>query len=170
MHQLDDNATQQLRDAVRDASARDDVRLAIECVYEQLQDEIDLRRPRCDSSGRCCRFEEYGHRLFVTTMELAAFIAEAPLDIAGTSDGAGCPFQSNRLCDVHRIRPFGCRVFFCDSTASEWQTRQYERFHGQLRRLHDLHRVPYFYVEWRQALRAMGLPTTSDLSQRPFLL
>jgi Fe-S-cluster containining protein len=168
VYQLDDNATQQLRDAVRQSSARDEVRLAIDCVYEQLQDAIDLRGPRCDASGRCCRFEEFGHRLFVTTMELATFVAKAPA-VPGAWGGSGCPFQSNRLCDVHTIRPFGCRIFFCDPTAGEWQTQQYERFHSQLRRLHVKLAVPYFYVEWRQALGALRL-VNPGLSQSSFLL
>lgn len=142
----------QLREAVRAASQRDDVRLAVSCLYEQLQDAIDLRRPRCDVSGRCCRFEEFGHRLFVTTMELAAFVADAPKLIDASWDGRGCPFQVERLCTVHALRPFGCRVFFCDATATEWQARQYERLHGQLKRLHEALEVPYFYIEWRQAL------------------
>jgi Fe-S-cluster containining protein len=150
--ELDDIAAAQIRDAVRAASARDDVRLAVSCLYEQLQDAIDLRRPRCDVSGRCCRFEEFGHRLFVTTMELAAFVADAPA-VPDSWNGSGCPFQSDRLCTVHAIRPFGCRVFFCDSTATDWQRQQYEHFHTRLRRLHEELGVPYFYVEWRTALR-----------------
>jgi len=168
VNQLDDNAILQLRDAVREASVRADVRLAVECVYEQLQDAIDLRRPRCDASGRCCRFEEFGHRLFVTTMELATFLAKAP-PVPGEWGGTGCPFQSNRLCDVHTIRPLGCRIFFCDPSAGEWQAEQYERFHRQIKRLHDDLAVPYLYVEWRQGLRAAGLGH-SNLSQSPFLL
>jgi Fe-S-cluster containining protein len=167
--ELSETSAGQLREAVREASKRADVRLAISCLYEQLQDAIDLRKPRCDVSGRCCRFEEFGHRLFVTTMELAAFIAEAP-GVPDGWDGRGCPFQANRLCSVHAIRPFGCRVFFCDPTAGEWQSEQYERFHTRLRRLHEELGVPYFYAEWRQALTAAGLVHLPHLSQRPFLL
>jgi Fe-S-cluster containining protein len=113
-------------------------------------------------SGRCCRFEEYGHRLFVTTAELAAFTRglgergpAAPN--SGRWDGTGCPFQSNKMCGVHAIRPFGCRMFFCDATSTEWQNETYEVFHARLKRLHEDLGVPYFYVEWRQALRALGL-------------
>jgi hypothetical protein len=31
----------------------------------------------------------------------------------------------------------------------------YERFHAELKRLHDATDVPYLYVEWRRALRAV---------------
>jgi Fe-S-cluster containining protein len=70
----------------------------------------------------------------------------------------GCPFQSMKLCGVHAIRPFGCRVFFCDETSTDWQHQQYELFHAELRRLHETLQVPYFYVEWRHALRAIADP------------
>jgi hypothetical protein len=58
------------------------------------------------------------------------------------------------LCGVHAIRPFGCRIFFCDPTAGDWQQQQYELFHAELKKLHERFDVPYFYVEWRFALNA----------------
>ena len=69
----------------------------------------------------------------------------------------GCPFQVDKLCGVHPTRPFGCRMFFCDPTASQWQNQAYERFHAELKALHEQLSVPYFYVEWRSALSALGL-------------
>lgn len=150
-----------LRQSVNEAAGRDDVLAAVTALYADVQRQIDRRRPRCDISGRCCRFEQYGHRLFVTTLELAAFARQ--LRQGGRDppperwDGTGCPFQSNKLCSVHAIRPFGCRMFFCDATSTEWQNEQYEHFHARLKRLHEELSVPYFYVEWRQALAAVGL-------------
>ena len=66
----------ELKEAVLAASTREDVREAVEGVYQQLQAAIDARRPICTASGRCCHFEQYGHRLYVTTMELAKFVAD----------------------------------------------------------------------------------------------
>ncbi len=152
----DETRAAELRDAVRAAASRPDVRVAVECVYQQLQDAIDLRRPVCVTSGRCCRFEEYGHRLYVTTMELAAFVA-SDVTAPGEWDGRGCPFQVDRLCTAHASRPFGCRVFFCDESSTEWQNEQYERHHARLKRMHEEMGVAYFYVEWRAALRALGI-------------
>src|SRR3954453_21086463 len=103
---LDDSSTAQLRDAIALASGRADVREAIDALYVHLQDVIDLRRPVCNASGRCCRFEEFGHRLFVTTMELAVFSDK--VGARGEGQGAsvgGCQFQVGGLCSVHTIRP-----------------------------------------------------------------
>lgn len=156
--------------AVNEAAARAEVRAAVGALYEDVQREVDLRRPVCLISGRCCRFEEYGHRLFVTTAELATFVHQLGQTqrTKGGWDGSGCPFQSNKMCGVHAIRPFGCRMFFCDATSTEWQNDAYERFHAQLRRVHEELAVPYFYAEWRQALRALGLAGALSDDSRSF--
>jgi Fe-S-cluster containining protein len=145
-----------LREAVLSTARRAEVRDAVARVYADLQREIDARKPVCTASGRCCRFEEFGHRLYVTTAELAAFVHDLP-DQVRPWDGTGCPFQVQGLCGVHAIRPFGCRIFFCDATSTGWQNEQYERFHGEIKRIHEVHSVPYFYVEWREALGALGV-------------
>jgi Fe-S-cluster containining protein len=147
----------QLKDSVIRASNRPEVLAAIEDLYRRVQAEIDQRRPLCIISGRCCKFEEFGHRLYVTTLELARFLHDAPAaKFAGDWDGLGCPFQHSRLCTVHAIRPFGCRMFFCDATSTGWQNAAYEKFHAELKSLHERLNVPYFYVEWRQALALLG--------------
>jgi Fe-S-cluster containining protein len=154
---------EQFQHPVREASRRADVRAAVGRLYADVQKEIDARRPLCVVSGRCCRFEEFGHRLFVTTMELAAFVHDLGAMNAARErapwDGTGCPFQSGKLCGVHAIRPFGCRMFFCDATATDWQNETYERFHARMKSLHEELGVPYVYVEWRQALKMLGLAT-----------
>jgi len=129
----------------------------IAALYADVQAAIDARRPRCDVSGRCCQFEKFGHLLFVTTLELAAF-AEQRLALGPLNDNpdlGGCRYQQNGLCTAHALRPFGCRIFFCDPTADDWQQQQYEHFHTRLKRLHDELGIPYLYVEWRQGLAAI---------------
>jgi len=139
------------------ASKREEVRLGVERIYEQVNREIEQRRPLCVVSGRCCRFDEYGHRLYVTTLEMAKFVFDLPVTERKPGEPGGCPFQIGKLCTVHGIRPFGCRMFFCDATSTEWQNEAYERFHTQLKALHAELDVPYAYVEWREALRRMGM-------------
>jgi Fe-S-cluster containining protein len=157
--------SKELQSAVTKAAARPDVRDAVLRVYADLQHQIDARQPLCSASGRCCNFDRYGHRLYVTTMELATFLHqlnELRASIPAASDPATCPLQVNRLCSVHSIRPFGCRIFFCDPTATEWQNDQYEQFHARLKGLHDELDVRYFYVEWRQALRVLTNPEKGE--------
>lgn len=156
--ELTDRINQTLAESVFAASRREEVALAVSGLYREIGREIDIRRPRCEMSGRCCRFEEFGHRLYVTTLELAAFVRKLPgvVHERNDRDPTGCPFQSGRVCTVHAIRPFGCRIFFCDATSTQWQQALYETFHARLKQLHEQLDVPYAYLEWRQALKMLG--------------
>lgn len=132
---------------------------SIDEIYARFERERVDRAPVCDRSGRCCRFEAFGHRLFVSTLEFARFRQQSTGGV-GVWDGTGCPYQVEGLCSVHFARPFGCRAFFCDPTSTAWQQGQYERFHREIRELHDELGVPYLYVEWREALGALGTAAT----------
>jgi Fe-S-cluster containining protein len=138
-----------------DASAID----AIRAIYADLAAAVDARRPVCSASGACCHFDAYGHRLYVTTLELAAFVRDLQVQPTNTDRG-GCPFQLDRLCNAHAARPFGCRIYYCDPTAQLWQQEQYELFHARIKALHETTGTPYFYVEWRAALLSASGPAT----------
>ena len=45
-------------------------REALQGAYAELDAEVVRLAPVCQISGRCCRFEEYGHTLFVSAPEL----------------------------------------------------------------------------------------------------
>lgn len=160
-----DHVSGDVYNIVMAAAQRTEVRQAVWQLYDDLREQIRRRGPICDLSGRCCRFEEYDHRLYITTAELATFVhdlrlrpgSEKLLPPVLTWDGTGCPYQQDGLCGVHDIRPLGCRLFFCDPSAEQWMNDQYEQFHADLKRLHERLGVPYLYMEWRQALEAVGL-------------
>jgi len=139
------------------AARREDVVAELECVFAYIAAATESRRPVCRTSGRCCKFEEWGHRLYVTGLEAAYTIARLPAPLAPTAlDDArargGCPFQVEKLCSVHAIRPFACRVYFCDETSTEWQRELYERMLREIRAIHDRHSIEYRYAEWRELL------------------
>lgn len=79
------------------------------------------------------------------------FIADLDAAIARGGEG-GCPFQVRNLCGVHAIKPLGCRVYFCDRSAEQWQQDLSERLLSEIRSLHDRHGVEYRYGEWRAML------------------
>ena len=43
---------------------------ALRALYARIDSEIAKRGPTCWASGRCCRFDEFGHRLYVTGLEV----------------------------------------------------------------------------------------------------
>jgi hypothetical protein len=87
-------------------------------VYAAADAAVAAAGPRCDASGRCCRFKEYGHTLFISHLEAAVLLEAAPpyeLPVSGDF----CPFQVDSLCTAREPRPLGCRVYFCDPTYQE---------------------------------------------------
>lgn len=140
---------------------------ALEGVYEDVAREIKARGPACWASGRCCNFEKTGHRLYVTGLEAAYAVARrgecvassrergriVTLEQIGAARARGdCPFLRENLCGIHRIKPLGCRVYFCDRSAGAWQHALSERALDEIKRIHDLHSIPYRYGEWREML------------------
>jgi len=67
-----------------------------------------------------------------------------------------CVYQVDGLCSVHPIRPFGCRVYFCAPTSTDWQNDLYERSLERVRAIHEQHGLPYRYMEWRAGLVEAG--------------
>lgn len=132
-------------------------------IYAEAAEVVRRERPLCIASGRCCRFEEHGHRLFVTGLETAWFLKMLEEQDNRTIDRKSiesaqaegtCPFLEDGLCSVHTIRPFGCRSYFCDPRA-EWQTDFYEQWHARVRELHEELDLPYSYGEWRAMLEIL---------------
>lgn len=139
---------------------------ALEGIYASVAREITERGPACWASGRCCNFEKAGHRLYTTGLEAAYTVArlgQLPKprgltvpDVEHARASGGCPFQEANLCGVHTIRPLGCRVYFCDRSAQEWQHDLTERGMAHMRELHERHGIVYAYAEWRTLLEALA--------------
>jgi len=154
--------------SLHSAARTPQVHNAITELYERLDAQVCQRGPVCWSSGKCCNFEQYGHRLYVTALEIAWVLAQAQTPVGDHTPpevAAGqrvkldqltlqesCPYQIDRLCSIHTIRPMGCRVFFCQQGTEQWQKDLYETFLTKLRRLHDDFALPYRYMEWRAGL------------------
>lgn len=140
----------------RDAIAVSPLDAAVTDLYARLDDEIAARNPVCNNRGACCRFDTYGHRLYVTQVELDYFIGrQRPRGILPVTSGT-CPYQVDGLCNAREHRPLGCRVFFCDENTQAWQPGVYEKYLGDLKRIGHEHGVSYRYSEWLTALREAG--------------
>jgi len=125
----------------------------MELLYSELAAEIAARRPVCVNRGACCRFGEYGHRLYVTPAEVAYFLARSGGAVRSPDGSDACPYQQGGRCTARDGRPSGCRIFFCDPRARDWQPGLSEEVLQRLRDLHARFRLPYTYLEWFEALR-----------------
>jgi len=139
----------------------DAVRLAVREVYSAADRAVAAAAPRCDASGRCCRFEEYGHTLFISQFEAEILLETAPPYEQPVSP-AGCPFQIDGLCTTRDERPLGCRIYFCDPSYQETGNRITEESLVALKRIADEHDTGWRYaplhVYLNEAVRAASIP------------
>ncbi len=119
----------------------------LRALYETLDAEVARRAPVCQLSGRCCRFAEYGHTLFVSAPEAALLLAEGPPPSRPLDQGVTCPWQdAHGRCTAREARPLGCRVYFCDPAYQDQAPELSETFIARLKRLADDLGLPWDYA------------------------
>ena len=146
-------------EAIRRCAADPAFIAVMERFYGDLDRRIGDQRPECTNRGACCKFATYDHNLFVTSPELAWFVARSGGPILAPPDRSHCPYQQGGSCTAREARPAGCRVFFCDPAAQSWQSPMTEDALRRLAEISDEFELPYAYLEWTDALRAMGAVT-----------
>ena len=129
---------------------------AVRSTYDALDQRIAARSPVCTNRGECCLFSSFGHTLFVTSVELAYFLANTDEPLSAPAHGGSCPYQVEGRCTTRRARPAGCRIFFCDPRATEWQPVATESVLRRLQAIGERFHLAYAYIEWTDALRQLG--------------
>ena len=144
-----------------EAASQPEIAGAIEEIHREIADAIRRIGPLCLASGQCCRFEQHGHRLYATGLEVARCVSICRderlgitvADVEASVEEGVCPWQLGRLCTAREGRPTGCRVFFCDPRATELVPVLAEDAHTGIQAIHERFEVPYRYGEWRAMLR-----------------
>jgi len=144
--------SQSLGEIVGQASESDAIASQMRSFYAELDQTIAAHAPVCTNRGACCQFGRYGHRLYVTSVELGYFVRGLRAQWRPPAGDDACPYQVGGMCTAREHRPMGCRVFFCDPNAQHWQNEEYERQLAALKRIGAEHDVEYRYVEWLSAL------------------
>lgn len=121
------------------------LRSEVLAVYADADAAVAAAGPRCDASGRCCRFKEYGHTLFISNLEAEILLESAPPYEKPVS-GEFCPFQVGNLCTAREPRPLGCRVYFCDSSYQDTGTAISETYLRRLKDLAEAHGIAWRYA------------------------
>ena len=130
-------------------------RAALRALYADLDADVARHGPACRLSGRCCRFAESDHTLFVSAPEAALLLADAPPPARPLDDGATCPWQ-DRLgrCTARDARPLGCRVYYCDPAYGPHAPALSESSIARLKRLVDDLDLPWDYAPLHHHLHA----------------
>ena len=125
-------------------------------LYDDLDASIRSRNPVCELSGRCCRFEEYGHTLFLSEPEAQVLVSEAPAASRPIDDGQTCPWQDLAgRCTAREARPLGCRVYFCDPSFTGDASYLREAFIAKLKELVDRYGLAWNYAPLHRHLHAL---------------
>lgn len=113
-------------------------------LYDEVDQEVAAAGPVCVASGRCCRFKEFGHVLFLSNLEAEVLLANAPpYDLPVSADF--CPFQKENLCTARAPRPLGCRIYYCDPSYQETGQRISEKYLHRLKVLAQEQHVAWSY-------------------------
>ncbi len=135
-------------DAVWQAADNPEIIEQVASLYRRLDAVVAADATMCHKCGRCCHFGEFGHRLFVTTVEVAYFLAGVGRHGLRGPQTDCCPYQQATRCTVRPWRPAACRIFSCESKQPDANDRPLD----ELRALHTSNCVPYAYVDWISCL------------------
>ena len=139
----------------------DRVRQQVMDVYAAVDEGVASAGPRCDSSGRCCRFTEYGHTLFISQFEAEILLESAPAYSVPVSRD-GCPFQVEGLCTMRAARPLGCRIYFCDPSYQSRMVEITEESIARLKQIADAHDTGWHYAPLHHFLNARAQSAPGD--------
>ncbi|MHC5060332.1 MAG: hypothetical protein ACYTFK_04515 [Planctomycetota bacterium] len=123
-------------------------------VYNWVDSQIDRTASRCEACGKCCDFENYDHRLFVTSPELIFFSSKIGPDKTKPMPAALCPYNIGGECSVYPYRFGGCRIFFCKGD-NEFQSRLSEQTVGKFKAICETFHIPYRYTDLAAALNGI---------------
>jgi hypothetical protein len=136
-----------------------EVRRQVLDLYAAVDREVAEAGPVCVASGRCCRFKEYGHTLFVSNLEADVLLAAAPPYEQPVSTDF-CPFQKENLCTAREPRPLGCRVYYCDPAYQGTGERLTDKYLRRLKELAEEHGLEWRYAPLHHFLNESGSEPT----------
>jgi hypothetical protein len=122
-------------------------------IYDWIETRISdgNKQDRCKACGKCCDFEAFDHRLFITPPELMYLMANLGYEKIRPMPTGKCPYNIESKCTVYEYRFAGCRIFFCSGDA-EFQSELSEAALKKIKSLCvDLY-IPYCYSYLANAL------------------
>ncbi len=123
---------------------------AVAEVYDWIDSQTNQNPTQCDACGKCCDFENYDHRLFVTGAELMYFAFKLEPDKIKPMPTGKCPYNIDGMCTVYQYRFAGCRIFSCKRD-KDFQSQLSEQAAEKFKAICEKFHLPYRYTD---------LPTT----------
>jgi Fe-S-cluster containining protein len=127
----------------------------VEAIYKWLDEQIaacQMEAGVCDACGKCCDFESFGHRLFVTTPEMIFFAEKIRSKNLKQMTKGKCSYRAGDKCTVYEHRFAGCRIFCCKGDA-RFQSDLTEAVIKKFKAVCDELKIPYRYMDLPTALK-----------------
>ncbi|MBN2802305.1 MAG: hypothetical protein JXR91_04335 [Deltaproteobacteria bacterium] len=130
----------------------DSILKELQAIYESLKSSLYLKGPNCLMCGRCCNFKEYGHELWLTSLELTyLLLSEGYPDFEQLSVHSTCPYMLKGKCTAREGRVLGCRIFFCQLDKDEMELL-HEEYFDKIVALHKKYNIQVEYGELLSSL------------------
>ena len=120
-------------------------------LYARVDALLAEHQPICKRSGLCCDFPRSDHELWSSALETAYARQAVGGEVPPAPSGL-CPWHVEGSCRNREGRPLGCRLYFCDPAWAGPMPDAYERFHAELKALHEEHGVGYRYERFVDAV------------------
>jgi hypothetical protein len=115
-------------------------------LYQEVDCAVAAAGPVCIASGRCCRFKEFGHVLYLSNLEAEVLLEDAPWYDRPSIAPDFCPFQVGNLCTARNARPLACRIYYCDPNYQQISMQLTETLLHQLKEIAQAHGIPWKYA------------------------
>lgn len=109
----------------------------------------------CNACGKCCEFESFDHRLFVTTPELMYLAANLGTENIKPMASSQCPYNIDGKCTIYKYRFAGCRIFYCKGDKN-FQSELSESALKKFKSLCTEFQIPYRYSDLATALNGFS--------------
>ncbi|MHC4483022.1 MAG: YkgJ family cysteine cluster protein [Planctomycetota bacterium] len=120
----------------------------------QIHQDISLAGA-CRACGKCCNFDNFDHRLFVTAPELMYLAANLGAKNIKPMTTSRCPYNVAGKCTIYEHRFAGCRIFSCRGSA-DFQSRLSESALKKIKSICTELQLPYCYSELASALNSFA--------------
>ena len=124
---------------------------AVAAVYEWIDSQAHAGGVQCYRCGKCCDFENYDHRLFVSGPELIYFGVKLDGEKPKPMPAGKCPYNINGECTVYPYRFGGCRIFFCKAD-KDLQNKLSEESSDKFKSICKEFNIGYRYTDLDTAL------------------
>ncbi|MDD5328338.1 MAG: hypothetical protein PHY02_11100 [Phycisphaerae bacterium] len=126
-------------------------------VYDWLNSQIkdhENSAGRCCACGKCCDFESFGHKLFVTSPEMIYLTEKLGAENIKSMKKGICPYSLDDKCTIYEFRFAGCRIFSCKGDA-DFQSRLSEEVSKKFKAICEQFLIPYRYSDLATALNEL---------------